>query len=209
MAAAVTKTVLAPINILELFGAINPPLAKPAQPEPPKLLSINQLTQELFVRAKLQIQQMIAKEAQQKQVMDEASSSELDEFFKDDKLTSYSHLQYKESSAKIFGFIIARESQKNIANKAALKVVTIEKIAVDSTMKRNGLGKSLLNAVAKVASKRLQDEIRVLVYKENKAAMEFYFKYGFNYVDKAKDEPWDSYLLSVKPAFLVQKTEPV
>lgn len=149
---------------------------------------------------------MLNKESSNKCIIDSLTEAELEEYLTDDKEASYSHISYSATGA-INGFVLAREGQKSIFNKTNhVKVVTLEKIIVDPLIRRKNLGKQLLHTLATVAVARKQDEVRLLIYKANVGAIKFYFKFGFDYVDKERDAPFDSFLIAAKVSVLLQKT---
>jgi ribosomal protein S18 acetylase RimI-like enzyme len=171
-----------------------------------KFKAINQLSANSLLSAKRQILRLLNQESTKKCIIDGVTESELEEFLADDIKTFYSKLSYFDGTETINSFVLAREGQKRMFNKTDLKVVSLEKIVVDPSERGKGLGKQLLHEIAAVALARKQDEVRLLIYKANEVALNFYFKIGFDYVDKTRDEPWDSWLIAVKVPVLFQKT---
>lgn len=165
-----------------------------------QLFALNQLPPECFEQAKIQIIQILRSDSS---LIDTLTPDELDQILNDDKSTSYSHVSYHEGTETISGVILAREGQESIFNKVQGNIVTLEKLVVDSSFRKKGLGKKLVQQMAAVAVARRQEEIRLVVYKSNDDALAFYSKMGFEYVNKEQDASENSWLIAAKPYSLV------
>lgn len=143
-------------------------------------------------------------------VMKETSIESLDKMLKDDADTSYSHVILDDDQKSVKGFVVARENEDSIFNKApaGTKVAVMEKLCVVPECRKNGLGKKLLHTMAERALERHIDQLRLLVYKVNTVAIKFYLKCGFTYDNYERDAKWDAYVLIAKPQILHQKTAP-
>ncbi len=134
------------------------------------------------------------------------TSEEFDTIMNEDRNSSYSQVMLDEES-NLKGFILASPSQERLFNKEpGLNIVVIDKLGILPNFRQCGIAKKLLHSVAQKAVDQKVDEVRVLVYKDNKIASDVYFKYGFDYACFEKDEPYEAFLLRVKPQTLFEKT---
>jgi len=177
--------------------------------EKASLHAFSQMSQESVAKIKVElVKQINTLNENSPDIIDSINTSELDRILKDDSKTNYS-LVTLDAENKIEGFILARESQESSSNKApeSVKVVFIEKLVIiKQSDRQRGLGTTFLHSIAKCSKQNNVNEIRLLVYKANRAAITFYFNRGFDYVDKKFDEQWDAYLLKVSPETLLERT---
>lgn len=149
-----------------------------------------------IIRFKIQIINLIMSIHQEgAHIIDPLSSVEFDEIWEDDRKTSFSEVLINDKD-EVQAVLLARPGDDSAINKAIeRKILFIEKLGVSKGHRNQGIAKSLFNALVEKAKAQQFDEIRVLVYKANGAALDVYLKIGFDYVNKEKDEPHNSYLL--------------